>query len=149
MKNRTNTRWLTQLALLVAVLLVMNYTPLGYLQVGPLSMSLLTIPVAIGAMTLGPVAGAILGGVFGTTSFVSALQHPQCDERRLLQASPGGHLYYLPLWPRSGGALRRLGVYWHQKAAAQKHQAVLRRGRCGNAAAEHLLVHAFAVRVLF
>ena len=63
MKNRTNTRWLTQLALLVAVLLVMNYTPLGYLQVGPLSMSLLTIPVAIGAMTLGPVAGAILGGV--------------------------------------------------------------------------------------
>mgnify|MGYP003210048793 CR=1 FL=1 len=52
MKNRTNTRWLTQLALLVAVLLVMNYTPLGYLQVGPLSMSLLTIPVAIGAMTL-------------------------------------------------------------------------------------------------
>ena len=42
MKNRTNTRWLTQLALLVAVLLVMNYTPLGYLQVGPLSMSLLT-----------------------------------------------------------------------------------------------------------
>ena len=52
MKKRTNTRWLTQLALLVAVLLVMNYTPLGYLQVGPLSMSLLTIPVAIGAMTL-------------------------------------------------------------------------------------------------
>ena len=52
MKNRTNTRWLTQLALLVAVLLVMNYTPLGYLQVGPLSMSLLTIPVAIGAMFL-------------------------------------------------------------------------------------------------
>ena len=39
--------------------------------------------------------------------------------------------------------------HWHQKAAAQKHQAVLRRGRCGNAAAEHLLVHAFAVRVLF
>ena len=76
MKNRTNTRWLTQLALLVAVLLVMNYTPLGYLQVGPLSMSLLTIPVAIGAMTLGPVAGAILGGVFGTTSFVSALRTP-------------------------------------------------------------------------
>jgi thiamine transporter ThiT len=50
MKNRTNTRWLTQLALLVAVLLVMNYTPLGYLQVGPLSMSLLTIPVAILAL---------------------------------------------------------------------------------------------------
>lgn len=121
MKNRTNTRWLTQLALLVAVLLVMNYTPLGYLQVGPLSMSLLTIPVAIGAMTLGPVAGAILGGVFGTTSFVSALRTPSVMSAAMLQASPGGHLYYLLCGPRSGGALRRLGVHWHQKAAAQKH----------------------------
>lgn len=33
MKNRTNIRWLTQLALLVAILLVLNYTPLGYLQI--------------------------------------------------------------------------------------------------------------------
>ena len=90
MKNRTNIRWLTQLALLVAVLLVMNYTPLGYLQVGPLSMSLLTIPVAIGAMTLGPVAGAILGGVFGTTSFVSALRTPSVMSAAMLQASPVG-----------------------------------------------------------
>ena len=49
MKNRTNVRWLTQLALLVAILLVLNYTPLGYLQIGPLSASLLTVPVAIGA----------------------------------------------------------------------------------------------------
>ena len=29
MKNRTNVRWLTQLALLEAILLVLNYTPLG------------------------------------------------------------------------------------------------------------------------
>ena len=148
MKNRTNTRWLTQLALLVAVLLVMNYTPLGYLQVGPLSMSLLTIPVAIGAMTLGPVAGAILGGVFGTTSFVSALRTPSVMSAAMLQASPVG-TFITCFVARVLVALRRLGVHWHQKAAAQKHQAVLRRGRCGNAAAEHLLVHAFAVRVLF
>ena len=46
MKNRTNTRWLTQLALLAAILLVMNYTPVGYLQLGPLSASLLTVPVS-------------------------------------------------------------------------------------------------------
>ena len=74
MKNRTNIRWLTQLALLVAILLVLNYTPLGYLQIGPLSASLLTVPVAIGAMTMGPTAGAILGGVFGATSFIQAVE---------------------------------------------------------------------------
>ena len=69
MKNRTNVRWLTQLALLAAILLVMNYTPLGYLQLGPLSASLLTVPVAIGAMTMGPLAGAILGGIFGAKQY--------------------------------------------------------------------------------
>ena len=65
---------LTQLALLVAILLVLNYTPLGYLQIGPLSASLLTVPVAIGAMTMNPMAGAILGGVFGATSFIQAVE---------------------------------------------------------------------------
>ncbi len=37
----------------MAILLVLNYTPLGYLQIGPLSASLLTVPVAIG-MTMRP-----------------------------------------------------------------------------------------------
>ena len=41
-------------------------------------------------MTLGPVAGAILGGVFGTTSFVSALRTPSVMSAAMLQASPVG-----------------------------------------------------------
>ena len=110
MKNRTNTRWLTQLALLVAVLLVMNYTPLGYLQVGPLSMSLLTIPVAIGAMTLGPVAGAILGGVFGTTSFVSALR---CRPARWAPLLPA-------LWPAFWWGFAPVGCTLASKSCCPK-----------------------------
>ena len=47
--NGVNVRFLTQLALLVAIVLVMSYTPLGYLPLGPLNCSLLSIPVAIGA----------------------------------------------------------------------------------------------------
>ena len=90
MKNRTNVRWLTQLALLVAILLVLNYTPLGYLQIGPLSASLLTVPVAIGAMTLGPTAGAILGGVFGATSFIQAVEGKSAMGAALFQVSPFG-----------------------------------------------------------
>ena len=90
MKNRTNIRWLTQLALLVAILLVLNYTPLGYLQIGPLSASLLTVPVAIGAMTMGPTAGAILGGVFGATSFIQAVEGKSAMGAALFQVSPFG-----------------------------------------------------------
>lgn len=90
MKKRTNVRWLTQLALLVAILLVMNYTPLGYLQIGPLSASLLTVPVAIGAMTMGPMAGAILGAVFGLTSFMQAVEGKSALSAALFGANPLG-----------------------------------------------------------
>ena len=60
---------MVQMAILIAVLLVMAYTPLGYLRIGLLSISLLTIPVVIGSMLIGPGAGAVLGTVFGITSF--------------------------------------------------------------------------------
>lgn len=88
MKNKTNIRRMTQLALLLALLLVMNYTPLGYLPIGPLSLSLLTIPVAIGAMVLGPGAGAFLGAAFGATSFLSAMEGKSAMGAALFAASP-------------------------------------------------------------
>ncbi len=70
MKNKTfDTRRLVLLALLAAILFLMAFTPFGYLKVGPLSITFNTIPVAIGAIALGPVYGAILGAVFGVTSF--------------------------------------------------------------------------------
>ena len=90
MKQTSGTRRLTQLALLAALLLVMNFTPLGYLQVGPLSMSLMSIPVAIGAMLMGPVDGAILGGVFGATSFMQAVQGTSAMGAALFAYSPVG-----------------------------------------------------------
>ncbi|MDD4849585.1 MAG: ECF transporter S component [Gemmiger sp.] len=86
--SKANVRGMTQLALLVALVLVMAYTPLGYLPVGPLSLSLLTIPVAIGAMLLGPGAGAVLGTVFGLTSFLSAMQGQSVMGSALFSANP-------------------------------------------------------------
>lgn len=69
MNTNVKTRKLVMLALLAAVLVLMAFTPLGYLKVGPLSITFNTIPVAIGAVTLGPICGAVLGAVFGFTSF--------------------------------------------------------------------------------
>ena len=63
-------RRMAQLAILIAIILVMAFTPLGYLRIGTLSITFLTIPVAIGAVILGPGAGALLGFVFGMTSFM-------------------------------------------------------------------------------
>ncbi len=55
-------------AVLAAIILLMAFTPLGYLRLGPMSITLLVIPVVIGGMTLGPVRGGFLGAVFGATS---------------------------------------------------------------------------------
>ena len=70
MKKKTDVRLLTELALLTAVLLVMNYTPLGYLKTPwGVEITFMVIPVAVGSLILGPMAGAFLGLVFGLTSF--------------------------------------------------------------------------------
>lgn len=58
-----------QLAVLAAIVVVMSFTPLGYLKIGPLSIALVIIPVVTGAIVLGPGAGAFMGLVFGATSF--------------------------------------------------------------------------------
>lgn len=74
MKNKTlDVRYLVSLAMLSAVLLAMSFTPLGYLTIGPLAISLNMIPVGIAAVVLGPVGGAITGGLFGLTSFLQCL----------------------------------------------------------------------------
>lgn len=71
MKNKTfSTKYLVELALLVAIVLLMAFTPIGYIQTFGLDIALIVVPVAVGAVTLGPLAGAILGGTFGITSFI-------------------------------------------------------------------------------
>ena len=73
MKNKANVKQLVLLGLLTAILFVMSYTPLGYLNIGPLAISFNVIPVAIAAIALGPKGGAIVGGVFGITSFLQCI----------------------------------------------------------------------------
>ncbi len=61
---------LTQMSILVAILIILAFTPLGYLKTAGIEITFMTIPVVVGAIILGPTAGAILGGVFGITSFI-------------------------------------------------------------------------------
>lgn len=72
-KKRLDVRRMSTLAMLSAIMLMMSYTPLGYLNIGPLAISLNMIPVGIAAITLGPVGGMFLGGVFGITSYFQCL----------------------------------------------------------------------------
>lgn len=71
--QKQKTSQITMLGLMSAVLLLMAYTPFGYLNIGPLAITFNVIPVAISAIVLGPVGGAIAGGVFGLTSFLQCI----------------------------------------------------------------------------
>ena len=67
--KKFTTSQLTMLGLMSGILLLMAYTPLGYLNIGLLAISFNVIPVAVSAVVLGPTGGAIAGAIFGLTSF--------------------------------------------------------------------------------
>ena len=73
MNKKFNAKQLTLLGLMTALLLLMSFTPLGYLNIGPLAITLNVVPLAVAAVALGPAGGLICGCVFGLTSFLQCL----------------------------------------------------------------------------
>ena len=68
-KQHKRIQTLVQMAALIAIMLVLELVGLGMIKIGVLEMTILQVPVIIGAITMGPMAGAALGGVFGLISF--------------------------------------------------------------------------------
>ena len=75
-KRKTDTRWLTSVALMAAVVILLASTPLGLIQTPVIKATTVHIPVILGAIVLGPLAGGILGGVFGVCSLISNTMAP-------------------------------------------------------------------------
>lgn len=65
-----NTKKLVLMGFITALLLLFSMTPIGTIPIGPLSISLNVIPVAIAAVALGPAGGAAAGAIFGILSFL-------------------------------------------------------------------------------
>ena len=76
MQKKMDVRLLAQMALLTALMLVMAFTPLGYIPLPFMNATTMHIPVIIGACLLGPKMGAVLGGLFGLTSVFKATITP-------------------------------------------------------------------------
>lgn len=68
--KKFSTKQFVEMALLTAVILLLAFTPIGYIRTFGLEITLIVVPVTVGAVTLGPAAGAVLGAVFGITSFI-------------------------------------------------------------------------------
>ena len=74
--GKKDTRWMVSVALMAAIVIVLANTPLGMIQLPIIKATTVHIPVIIGAILLGPTAGAILGGVFGVCSLISNTMAP-------------------------------------------------------------------------
>ena len=73
MKTRKrDTRWLVGVAMFVALQMVLQLTGIGLIPLPLIRATTLHIPVIVGAVLLGPLAGAILGGTFGLCSMWTA-----------------------------------------------------------------------------
>lgn len=68
---RHDTRWMVSVALMAAIVIVLANTPLGMIQLPIIKATTVHIPVILGAILLGPSAGAVLGAVFGICSLIS------------------------------------------------------------------------------
>lgn len=67
-QKKMDTRYMALLAMLCGVLLVMGMTGIGFIPLPVIKATTMHIPVILGAILLGPKAGAVLGAVFGFCS---------------------------------------------------------------------------------
>jgi uncharacterized membrane protein len=76
MDRKRRTQRLTLAAFFVAVQAVLTVTPVGYLPLGPISITTMHIPVILAGILLGPAFGAGIGFVFGMSSMLRATFSP-------------------------------------------------------------------------
>lgn len=80
--NKTNVERMVGIALLMALVIVLQLIPIP--PVGGFPISLVLIPIVMGAAMYGPEAGAILGAAFGVIVFINCVTG----------ADPGGQMVF-------------------------------------------------------
>ena len=104
------------LALFVALIVLLGFTPLGLIPLGFINVTILCVPVIVGALYMGWKNGLLLGLAFGLTSFISALMKPSTLVSTLMGASPV-LVALMSILPR---LLVPIGLLWRIYAPAQQ-----------------------------
>ena len=97
--KKFNTKFMVELAMMIAIIIVMSLTPLGYIKLPGLTITFLTVPVAVGAIILGPIGGLVCGATFGLTSLYQAISGGSAFTAMLFSINPAGTIF-LTLVPR-------------------------------------------------
>ena len=71
-KNREKILKLTQASMIIAILIVLQISNLGFILIPPVSITIMHIPVIVGAIIMGPFYGAFFGGAMGVLALLNA-----------------------------------------------------------------------------
>lgn len=87
--------FLTRMAALIAIVIILTVFNIGNIPVGPIVATVYQVPIIIGAVLLGPVAGATLGGIWGLLCFYLAITGQTTDIVALGAVSQAPFIYFL------------------------------------------------------
>lgn len=79
---------MTGIALLMALIIVLQFVTSMIPPVGGFSISLVLIPIVIGAAVFGPGAGALLGACFGVIVYINCVTGADAGGAMVFQANP-------------------------------------------------------------
>ena len=115
-QKRIATRTLTGMALFTAIVVVLQFLG-AFIRFGPFSISLVLIPIVVGAALYGPAAGAWLGFVFGLVVLLSG------DAAAFLAVNPIGTI--LTVLVKGAGAGFLAGLCYRALAKVNDWLAVI------------------------
>ena len=86
--KKTNVKRMAGIALLMAMVVVMQFLSGMIPPIGGVSISLVLIPIVLGAALFGPGAGALLGATFGVVVFITGVTGADPGGQMVFQANP-------------------------------------------------------------
>lgn len=95
MTSSSKVQQITRMAILVAIIFLLSFTPLGYLTIGPIAATTVQMPVIVGAVMMGPASGALLGFFFGLSAMIKVLTMPGADPFATLALAHSPFAYIL------------------------------------------------------
>ena len=86
--KKVDVKRMAGIALLMALVVVLQFVSGMLPSLGGFNLSLVLIPIIMGAAIFGPGAGAILGGTFGTIVYINCVTGVDVGGAMVFQASP-------------------------------------------------------------
>lgn len=142
MKRRQQIQRSTIRSILIAIIILQDFVPfLGNIPVGPLSITTMHVTVIIAAIVVGPVDGAIIGGVWGILTWVRAFVTPSSPLAPLVMINP-----LVSVVPRIMIGLVAGYLYrWLARLSKQPRLAMILAGIAGSLTNTGLVLGAIAI----